>query len=232
MQVFGSAEALKEVVDESSHETVRMGNFQIIVHHAERNLGWRWGLGDVFVASNQFCSKTCRTAWRKPSALFMEIGANLGMGTAYAHKAYPGSRTLSVEATPLNAFFLKWNLEATGIAEGPQATVLNRAMGCQGTIQFEQCDQARTSVASKTQNQKGCSTVDVSCASLNDIINDYDVGNITLLRQDCKGCEFRTVPEWRLQGLGTDQILEWRASPAVEAVLCGGNRLCQRRHFL
>ena len=141
IKAFGSAQALAEVLIQSSCENVTMIDYQrrpfeMLIHHFTRDVNWRNGMGDNFVERE--CPKPCRKGLlRRPPGLFMEIGANIGMGTVFAHKSYPGLRTISVEASPRNAFFLKWNLEANGIAESSEAVVLNNAMGCNGTVQYK-----------------------------------------------------------------------------------------------
>ena len=218
LEVFGSKAALQQILDQTAANksiALRDGH-SMTVHHMLYDRKWQAGAGDSYV-QGPACPKGCQAALRKPGALFFEIGANIGMGTTFAALRVPGVRTVAVEASPTNAFLLKWNLFSNGFTNETQHVVKYGAMSTVSgeTVSFDDCGNswqagARGSSPAEQKDWKksDCVPRTVPTLTLPDIMREHSVRRITLLRQDCESCELETIPAWKRAGL-IDSIGWW-----------------------
>ena len=152
----------------------------------------------------------------------------------------PSLRTVAVEASPTNAFLLKWNLFSNGITDEALHVVVHGAMGIErSSTSFADCGNswfsgARGSARRDTKSWKDgydCVTRTVPTVTMPDVMREHAVNKITLLRQDCEGCEETTVVDWKRSGLinsigwwsGEYHLLAKDDADATEAerILCG-----------
>ena len=257
IELFGSDAELQKILDNVVTNVSVAFNLggSMTVRHMLYDRKWMAGTGDAFVKYPGCPSNGCQAELQKPGALFFEIGANIGMGTVFASLAYPNLRTVAVEASPTNAFLLKWNLFSNGFTDEAQHIVIRGAMGTErGTLTFADCgnswfsgargsgpsSQRKKSKAgsekaawrgSKADKGDDCIERTVPMVTMPELMREHSVQRITVLRQDCEGCEFTTVPEWSRTGLaasigwwtGEFHHLAKNESDATEAerILCG-----------
>ena len=216
LKIFGSEDELQRVVLANAvRETVRMPGLRhgedvnFSVWHMAADKNWRIGTSDRFVHDCVRGSKTCQASLRRSDGLYLEIGANIGLATVCAAKLFPTLQIVSVEASPINAFLHRWNLDANDLSSANRSTIHAAMVGStqnSANLNFIDCGAvlARTSrVAEDHENSlpPGCISASVPVITLSSVLETQTAPRITLMRQDCEGCEMSTLPAWQEAGL-------------------------------
>ncbi len=138
-------------------------------------------------------------AWLKPGALFVDIGANVGLYTLLAAEC--GSEVIAVEPVNATAAALRRNLELNGIAHGvhvEEVALLNR----NGTAMLEGEDSNR-------QSARWSDNGEVRATTLDEVLGQRTALGVKV---DVEGNE-RLVLEGATRALGEHRIgliqLEW-----------------------
>ena len=138
-------------------------------------------------------------AWLKPGALFVDIGANVGLYTLLATEC--GSEVIAIEPVNATAAALRRNLDLNGIADGvhvEEVALLNR----NGTAVLEGADPNR-------QSARWSDNGGVRTTTLDEVLGQRTASGVKV---DVEGNE-RLVLEGATRALGEHRIglmqLEW-----------------------
>lgn len=127
----------------------------------------------------------------KPGYTVVDIGANVGVFTVRAARV--ASRVVAIEASALNASFLRRNVENNRLTN---VTVVNK--GVASTCGKMKLYSAPTSGGNTLLNSEvsGTETTfeEIDTAPLGDILTDCRVEIIDLLKMDCEGAEGIILP--------------------------------------
>lgn len=142
-----------------------------------------------------------RLAGRHLAGTAIDIGAHIGTISIFLARTYPDLRVVAVEAVPDNAEILRTNVAHFGLGE--RVTVIEAWAGGPGDISG-QCHYGYRKGEAETDgyisahrfvgNTWGASrapahSIDVPAVSLASLIER--LGDVTLLKIDCEGCEWR-----------------------------------------
>lgn len=139
---------------------------------------------------------------RKVRGWAIDVGAHIGAWCVSAALDNPGLRILAVEAVPDNCDILEENVARNGVSD--QITVVRAAAGAPGqaTVQchwgykhHESADDgyinAHRFVANTWVDQAEPEFGgDLDAVSLDTLLERYEIGEVTLLKIDCEGCEW------------------------------------------
>ncbi len=121
--------------------------------------------------------------------IIIDVGANVGYFSLFSLMRYPKAKVFSFEPMPMNFELLqKYCNENKGL----DFTPVNKAVsGERGhiTLQYDANDSFTTS-ASIFDTAIGSDTLQVETTTLEDIITDYQLDKIDLLKLDCEGSEY------------------------------------------
>ncbi len=128
-------------------------------------------------------------AFQTESPTIIDVGANLGFFSLQAVSRFPKARVFAVEAVPRNVDQLRHNLERN---PDKQVTCVPKAVfGTSGSLTLhldENVDFPRHASVFELSTLADAVTVD--CLSLPDLLAEYDVDTVDLLKLDCEGSEF------------------------------------------
>lgn len=213
--VFKSSAQLQNVLDHVVRDPVVMYHYgggdgsahTYHIWHMAHDKNWAFGMSDRFVEVCANYSRSCQTNLQVPSALYFEIGANIGIATVHAAKMFPTLRTISVEASPINALLHKMNLAENGLSDANHTTIYAAMQPSSNDmpLSFLDCGavMARESkVVSRgsselSERHANCTRTSVPTITLSAVLVAYGLKRIHLMRQDCEGCEMSTLPAWR-----------------------------------
>jgi len=209
IEVFGSQLALQEIEQTSKELHVTVNGVEITMHCQK---------------DDSFCTEDAMTMNHDHNYLDMfledmqgnghnlaEIGANIGLLTVYASKVLPQLSIISVEASPINVFYLRWNLAVNGIDEGKQHIVINKAMSSDSKpYSVSHCSSnSRTSFALDScrpqhhlwgeddlQAMPLCEQHVVHGITLQELLREHNISNFSAMRLDCEGCEYTVLQQW------------------------------------
>lgn len=118
----------------------------------------------------------------------VDIGAHKGFFTVFAAKA--AKRVISFEPAPVNNRFLRKNVELNGLNN---VTVRDEAVAdIPGDRSFLISGRtaARNTFFRSSLSGPGGKMLTVRCTTLADVIRDYELDRIDLLKVDCEGGEY------------------------------------------
>jgi len=123
----------------------------------------------------------------KPGDVVIDIGAQVGVVSAYLGKKYPFLKIIALEPVKENYDRLVRNLEANGVQN---VTPLNMAVTSDGrdVVMDGSLDQ---NSGSMTIYGKGKATI--KSMTLDDIMRTFHIDNVRLLKIDCEGAEYEIL---------------------------------------
>jgi FkbM family methyltransferase len=216
LQVFGDEPTLDKVVTEAREINVTYAGVPLVLRilandSAEQRIGGQdedgaeYGLDtvlDVLKDSDGMVN-------------VIDMGANYGVvGISVFNKFAGRVRAILIEPVAVTYFFLRWNFEINNVpylskkawlSDSKTAGVhaLHAAVTAKAGEDIQMCSHPSVSMNSRTSDSVAhpacnCSfeTCDmVSGVSTEGLMNDYfENEDITLLKMDCEGCEFKSLP--------------------------------------
>lgn len=131
---------------------------------------------------------------------FIDIGANCGVATIILAKQNPKSKIYSFEPDPNVYKVLEENVNINNLSN---VILFNYAISGPEVKNLELCfhpsySGGNTTYADKSSicsffNNDNIISVNVKCISLDEIINNYNINEIELLKIDCEGAEYDII---------------------------------------
>jgi len=188
-------------MSESTLETIDLDGIEMHIHHHKDDENWKIGVDDI--QSNMKGSALREYDEEHKSGhhkrqVYVEAGANIGMGTVYTTKKFPWVSTVSVEASPIVAFYLVWNMFDNGITIGSKHVVINRPIiDSNRVVDFVSCPshtRAISHIGEPTRYDHDNCVVDLEKHQMRGItmkeVFDYSHSyTIDFVRMSCGGCE-------------------------------------------
>lgn len=139
------------------------------------------------------------SSFRGPfEGVIIDVGANEGHWSLYAHKHNPAARLIAVEPNPIAVDLLRRNFASNGLYS---AEIVETAIGGnKGTVTFETIDNV-TSLGSFEIDRSGrpwltddrIKKISVPCTTLDDLCATHNVPSIDLLKIDVEGAELAVI---------------------------------------
>lgn len=121
----------------------------------------------------------------------LDIGANVGFFTLYSLFKLNNPRIISFEPIKRNFAFLEKNLKT---AKNEHVTAVNKAVNnTKGELVLRFQPQEITTSASLFDNLSGGEEEVVLATTLEDIVSDYNLSKIDVLKMDCEGAEYNII---------------------------------------
>ena len=122
--------------------------------------------------------------------IVLDIGANIGCVSIYLAKKYPKIKIYAFEAHPVNYQSLLYNIKINSVHN---IVPINKAVYSEtGKILTISLDTTNTG-ASSCFIQRDTKEFSVETISLDDIIKNYEITELKLLKIDCEGAEFDII---------------------------------------
>jgi FkbM family methyltransferase len=132
----------------------------------------------------------CRTRLRRPPRRILDLGANIGMASAYLHALYPAAEFLCVEPDPRNLPLLAKNISQNGLdahiadcAAGPETRTTELRFGVDPTC----------SVVDVSPLYSHTERVSVRMELVRDLLDGAGWRSIDLVKIDIEGAEDRLL---------------------------------------
>ena len=126
-------------------------------------------------------------------SVILDLGANVGFFALYAASNAPRARIYSVEPVPSTFQRLTGHLESNGLTT--RVTALNSAVGGQMGKRFIALENVpagqRRLLADGSENARP--GVEVSCNTLESILDQYNLHTVDLTKMDIEGSEFEVL---------------------------------------
>jgi len=209
VQLFGSQQALNDVVDQShevsfSYASIPMTARMMQGDNAETRLGEEGGA--------EYGLDTLRDLRPQGQINMIDLGGNLGSTVIAVAKLYPNEvHALVVEPVPTTYFFLRWNLwlnsvddlsdvhHSKALTATPGVKVLHAGVDTTEGSSLTICSQIGNSMNSfiKPHPHLPCNCgVDATCSdvqtvTMRSLLSHFGTDTITLLKADCEGCEMK-----------------------------------------
>lgn len=123
-----------------------------------------------------------------PGDIVVDVGANIGGFTVAA--ALRGARVVAFEPSPDNFGALERNVRRNGV----QAELSPLAVAdAPRTAQLVIPDDARFSGRYSLHEGRGQQTVEVRCISFDEVLSEFSLPHIDLLKLDCQGSEYEIL---------------------------------------
>ncbi len=120
----------------------------------------------------------------------LDIGANIGCVSIFLAKKYPKTKIYAFEAHPVNYQSLIHNIKINDVHN---IVAFNKAVFSESNkVLMISLDEKNTGASSCFIN-KGGKELSVPTISLDDIINDFNITELKLLKIDCEGAEFDII---------------------------------------
>jgi len=120
----------------------------------------------------------------------IDVGANVGYFSLFAVSRFANARIFSFEPLPSNFRLLdthrrlnaRWRLTCLEKAVAGHDGVI--------TLSYNANDSFSTSATLRGTSGENQETIDVSCVTLQDVFEEFDLNTCDLLKMDCEGAEF------------------------------------------
>lgn len=168
--------------------------YSVKLEHNPFELWLRTYCGDLFVFHEVFldgCYRLPRVDIGNVDTV-IDLGANIGLTTLYFSQFIPEAKYVCVEPNSENFELLKRNV----LQLGERIKIVEGAIGrYSGKIEFNPTKWSWGGHVSRDQNSGSI----VRCVTMEEIINDYDLNSIDILKVDIEGAEsdlFGNNNEW------------------------------------
>jgi FkbM family methyltransferase len=130
----------------------------------------------------------------------IDVGANLGFFSLYIKGVFPQAKVIGIEPLPGNYRFMQQNLDLNPQL-GQSVVGVNAALAAaRGSLRLRsrRGGEFPTDATLWTEGDKG-TTFEVPALALADLLSQYEVSRVSLLKLDCEGAEYdilyRAKPE-------------------------------------
>lgn len=160
--------------------------FDVIINQQPHKVELRTVDGDFFILHEIFVDQPY---WipishvREEARTVVDLGANIGMTTLYLHEWLPRADFLCVEANPRNIPLLRANTSRLDA----HVDIVEGAISDQsGTVWFETEGPAWGTALTRDDTR---GSVEVEAYTMRDLMEDYDIEHIDVLKVDIEGAE-------------------------------------------
>jgi FkbM family methyltransferase len=125
----------------------------------------------------------------RPGDFVLDVGAHVGITSMYLAKRYPGIRILAFEPVPENYKLLELHRSLNHL--GDSVLAINKAVTADGR-DLEMLRGSHTAEATghyPTSPRARGDAFTVQSTTIPDILSDYDIKHVRLLKLDCEGAE-------------------------------------------
>jgi FkbM family methyltransferase len=146
----------------------------------------RAGTDDTRVLFEIFVRRCYRSAEVLDGATVIDVGANIGCFSIWASQT--AARVLACEPHPDNLLMLRRNMDLNSVTN---VTVIPQALASEsGTAALVIPDEESFVGRYSLQPGRGSRTVEVTCTTLADVVNEAGLTAVDLLKIDCQGSEY------------------------------------------
>lgn len=137
-----------------------------------------------------------------PSCVMVDIGGHIGAAAILFAKLNRGSRVYAFEPSRTTRFYFRWNMEMNCIRESGSllklaARALSRVGGATILLNYNGQDTPGTSAFVKPQGRGALARSEQArTITLSEALRAYAISSVSVLKLDCEGCEYDTVPSW------------------------------------
>jgi FkbM family methyltransferase len=158
--------------------------------------GHSWRISDAVtelqVFEEVFGQEHYRLSPTGATATVIDIGANNGLFSLYAHLKLPAARIYAIEANPLTYQSLVGNIGANALQETVRP--VNRAISAtNGTVTFYCSSTSGWSSLFPTRGAEGGQAVSVQSMSLSSFCAAQGIGEVDVLKIDVEGAEYDII---------------------------------------
>jgi FkbM family methyltransferase len=158
--------------------------------------GYSWRIAEVVtelqVFEEVFGQEQYRLSPSGSTATVIDIGANNGLFSLYAHLKLPAARIYAIEANPLTYRSLAGNISANALQDAVQPS--NQAISAtSGTVRFYCSATSGWSSLFPVRGAEGGEAVSVESVSLSAFCATRGIGEVDVLKIDVEGAEYDIV---------------------------------------